>query len=105
MLELAHKRHGKLPWAELFEPAISLAQNGFAASPRLRTLLEREVILKQDSAARKIYYESGGRIVNPEYGKTLRAIAEGGADAFYRGPIAQDIVRAVRSHAKPGGMT
>ncbi|HEV7478549.1 MAG TPA: gamma-glutamyltransferase [Burkholderiales bacterium] len=105
MLELAHQRHGKLPWAELFEPAISLAQNGFAASPRLRTLLEREVVLKQDPAARKIYYEPGGRIVNPEYGKTLRAIAEGGAEAFYRGPIAQDIVRAVRSHAKPGGMT
>jgi gamma-glutamyltranspeptidase/glutathione hydrolase len=105
MLELAHKRHGKLPWAQLFDPAISLSESGFAASPRLRTLLEREIVLRQDPAARKIYYDAGGDIRNPEYGKTLRAIAAGGADAFYRGPIAADIVRAVRSHARPGDMT
>jgi gamma-glutamyltranspeptidase/glutathione hydrolase len=105
MLELAHRRHGKLAWAQLFEPAVLLAERGFTASPRLRTLLDREVILKQDAQARKIYYESGERIVNREYAKTLRAIAEGGANAFYRGPIAADMVRAVRSHARPGEMT
>jgi gamma-glutamyltranspeptidase / glutathione hydrolase len=105
MLELAHRRHGTLSWAELFEPAIALAEKGFAASPRLRTLLKRETVLRQNPEARKIYYESGERIVNPEYAKTLRAIAAGGAQAFYRGPIAADMVRAVRSHARPGEMT
>jgi gamma-glutamyltranspeptidase / glutathione hydrolase len=105
MLELAHKRHGKLPWRELFRPAISLAEGGFTALPRLRTQLEHEVLLKQDPAARRIFYGNGGRIINPEYARTLRAVAEGGADAFYRGPIAADIVRAVRAHPKPGGMT
>ena len=104
MLELAHRRHGKLPWAELFEPAISLAESGFEASPRLRAQLEREVRLKQDPAARHVYYEAGRHIVNPEYARTLRLVAQGGADAFYRGPIAADIARAVRSHARPGGM-
>jgi gamma-glutamyltranspeptidase/glutathione hydrolase len=67
--------------------------------------LERDKFLRLDAEARKIYYDPGGRIVNPEYAKTLRAIAEGGADAFYRGPIAADIVRAVRSHVRPGAMT
>ncbi|HEY2337964.1 MAG TPA: gamma-glutamyltransferase [Burkholderiales bacterium] len=105
MLELAHEQHGKLPWRELFEPAIHLAEVGIAASPRLRMQLERDRFLKQDPAARKIYYDPTGRIVNPEYAATLRAIAEGGADAFYRGPIAAGIVRAVRSHERPGAMT
>lgn len=88
MLELAHKRHGKLPWAELFDPAIALAEQGFAASPRLQMLMERErfqVPLK-----------------NPEYAAALRAIAREGADAFYRGTLTADMVRAVRSHARPG---
>jgi gamma-glutamyltranspeptidase/glutathione hydrolase len=105
MLELAQRRHGKLPWAELFAPAISLAEKGFAASPRLRTLLDRDTFLKRDPQARSLFYSGGDRIVNLEYAATLRAIAEGGADAFYRGPIAADIVRAVRSHARPGAMT
>jgi gamma-glutamyltranspeptidase/glutathione hydrolase len=105
MLELAHKQHGKLPWRELFDPAIVLAEKGFTATPRLRTQLESERFLRQDPKARELYYRPDGRIVNPEYAATLRAIAEGGADAFYRGPIAADIVRAVRSHAKPGAMT
>jgi len=105
MLELAHKQHGKLAWRELFEPAIHLAEIAIAASPRLRAQLERDKFLRLDAEARKIYYDPSGRIVNPQYAKTLRAIAEGGADAFYRGPIAADIVRAVRSHARPGAIT
>jgi gamma-glutamyltranspeptidase/glutathione hydrolase len=90
MLELAHKRHGRLPWAELFEPAIALAEQGFTASPRLRMLMERErfqVALK-----------------NPQYAATLRTIAREGADAFYRGTLTADMVRAVRMHAKPGAI-
>jgi len=105
MLELAHKQHGRLPWRELFEPAIALADAGFTATPRLRTQLARDQFLGRDPEARKIYYDPTGRIVNPEYAATLRAIAEGGADVFYRGPIAADIVRAVRAHARPGAMT
>ena len=91
MLELAHKRHGKLPWAELFDPAIALAEQGFTASPRLRMLMERERFQLS--------------LKNPEYAATLRAIAQGGADAFYRGALTADMVRAVRSHARPGELT
>ena len=97
MLEIAHREHGRLPWAELFAPAIRLAEEGFDVTPRLARVLEREQHLRDDPAARRLFY-SGAKIRNPEYGATLRAIAANGADAFYRGPIAADIARAVRSH-------
>ncbi|MDA0982235.1 MAG: gamma-glutamyltransferase family protein [Proteobacteria bacterium] len=111
MLELAHRRHGRLAWARLFEPAIQLAEQGFPMSPRLHRLLEGERELRKGAAARALYYGAddrpravGTRIVNLDYAATLRAIAVFGADAFYTGTIAQDIVRAVRGHARPGDL-
>jgi len=98
MLELAHARHGRLPWHELFDPAIRIAEQGFEASPKLREALARERFLRSD-----IF--SSPRIVNPEYAETLRVIARGGARMFYEGDIARDIVLAVRTHAKPGDLT
>jgi gamma-glutamyltranspeptidase/glutathione hydrolase len=106
MLELAHRRHGKLAWKDLFQPAIEAADQGFPMPPRLHALLEREQHLRTD-----LYYQDGKakppgtRIVNREYAATLRLIAAGGADAFYVGEIARDVVRAVRSHAKPGDLS
>ena len=107
MLELAHRRHGRLPWAELFRPAIELAEKGFPLSPRLHALLEAEQALRDDPAARAVYYGKalGERIVNPEYAATLRAVAEKGATAFYQGEIPADIVRTVRSNRKAGDLT
>jgi len=111
MLELAHARHGKLPWSELFQPAIAAAEGGFALSPRLQSQLARDTFLPRDAAARSSFYEggkakpAGASIVNRQYAETLRAIANKGVDAFYRGEIARDIVRAVRSNAKPGDLT
>ena len=111
MLEAAHRQHGKLAWASLFEPAIRLAENGFAISPRLHASLAGEKHLVRDSAARAYFYRADGTpkaigtvLRNPELAATLRVIARGGADAFYRGEIAADIVRAVRSHPNPGGL-
>src|SRR5688572_12285768 len=106
MLELAHRHHGKLPWKDLFRPAIDAAEQGFAMPARLHALLEGEQHLRTN-----LYYQDGkakppgARIVNPEYADTLRLIAAGGADAFYVGEIGRDIVRAVRTHAKPGDLT
>ena len=107
MLELAHRRHGRLPWAELFRPAIELAEKGFPLSPRLHALLEAERDLRNDPAARTVYYGKavGERIVNPEYAATLRAVAANGAKAFYEGEIPADVVRAVRTNRKPGDLT
>ncbi len=112
LLELAHARHGRLPWARLFAPAIVLATNGFHMSPRLHRLLERDKFLRQDAAARALYYRDDGsphpagtRLANPAYAATLRTLAAQGADAFYRGPIAEDIVTAVRARPRSGDMT
>ncbi|HEY1287257.1 MAG TPA: gamma-glutamyltransferase [Burkholderiales bacterium] len=111
MLEMAHAKHGKLPWGELFQPAIAAAEGGFALSPRLQRQLDRDTFLPRDVMARSIFYEDGkakpvgASIVNRQYAETLRAIAKQGADAFYRGEIARDIVHAVRSNAKPGDLT
>jgi gamma-glutamyltranspeptidase/glutathione hydrolase len=102
MLELAHRKHGRLPWAELFAPAIRLAEEGFEVSPRLARVLEEEGHLRDDPAARRVFY-SGSKVKDPEYAATLRAIAGQGVDAFYKGAIAADIAAAVRAHG--GDMT
>ncbi|MEW5889420.1 MAG: gamma-glutamyltransferase [Pseudomonadota bacterium] len=112
-LDLAHRRHGRLPWAELFQPAIRLAQEGFAVSPRLATLLAKEKYLQRQKAARRYFHnpdgsplQAGQRLRNPEFAATLRAIAQGGADAFYRGDIARDIVASVAGAPdNPGDLT
>jgi gamma-glutamyltranspeptidase/glutathione hydrolase len=104
-LELAHRQHGKLPWARLFEPAIQLAEQGFAMSPRLHTQLQGDAALKRQPQAAAFFYDATGqawpvghRVTNPALAAVLRTIAAGGAAAFYRGPIAQDLVRRIREH-------
>jgi gamma-glutamyltranspeptidase / glutathione hydrolase len=108
MLELAHRNHGRQAWSELFQSAIVAAEQGFPTSPRLHAQLEHERYLRDDPQARTIFYQADGKpkgfIVNKDYGATLRSIAVRGAEAFYRGEIARDIVRAVRSHARPGDL-
>ncbi|AKJ28633.1 gamma-glutamyltransferase [Caldimonas brevitalea] len=113
MLETAHRQHGKLPWATLFEPAIALAENGFKVSPRLNTLLKTEQHLKKDEGAARYFYKPDGDprdagmvVRNPALAELLRDIAKQGADAFYRGPVARDIVAKVRSHpTNPGSLS
>lgn len=113
LLEGAHKRHGKLPWPRLFETAIRLAEEGFAISPRLNGLLTAEKALQNDARARAYFYTDDGApkpvgtvLKNPAFAATLRLLAEKGADAFYSGPVAEDIVATVTGHAgNPGDMT
>lgn len=113
MLELAHKQHGKLPWATLFGPAIKLAENGFAVSPRLHALLSWDKFLVRDPVAAVYFYDKdkqpwpvGHVLKNPELARTLRDIASGGADAFYKGRIARDIDAKVHAHpSNPGLLT
>jgi gamma-glutamyltranspeptidase/glutathione hydrolase len=110
LLELAHLKHGKLPWARLFEPAIALAENGYPLSRRVHALLLRDQSIAGEAAARDHFLDADGRpkaagtmLRNPELAETLRALQRGGADAFYHGDIARDIVAAVRGHpTNPG---
>jgi gamma-glutamyltranspeptidase/glutathione hydrolase len=110
MLEMAHKQYGKLPWAQLFVPAIQLAEGGFKVSARLGTLLKDEKYLKNDSVAAAYFYKPDGTPVdvgstlrNPALAEVLRQIASKGSNALLSGPVAQAIVSKVQSHpTNPG---
>jgi gamma-glutamyltranspeptidase / glutathione hydrolase len=111
MLALAHERFGKLPWATLIAPSISLAEDGFALSPRVRALLAGDRFLARSAAARALYYDQDGAakpagaiIVNPTLAATLRIIAAEGAGAFYQGAIAHDIAEAAQGASPPGDL-
>jgi len=111
-LELAHRQQGRLPWPSLFQPAIELAERGFPVSPRLHALIAENRALARQDAAAAYFFDDGGRpwpvghvLKNPQFAKVLRRVAEQGADAFYTGRIARDIVAAVRAHETPGDMT
>ncbi len=113
MLELAHRRHGRLAWSELFAPAIALADDGFRVSPRLAMLIAGDRQLKADPRASAYFHDADGRplaagtlLRNPAYAATLRTLAREGADALYRGAIADDVVATVRRHpTHPGDLT
>lgn len=103
-LELAHRAHGRLAWARLFEPAIGLAERGFAVSPRLHALLAAQGLDYFNGEARALYFEDNGSprpvgawLKVPAYATTLRSVAEGGAKAFQGGAIANAIVRALQA--------
>lgn len=111
MLASAHRRHGRLPWRQLFQPAITLAETGFAISPRLAGQIAQDPLLAHDPAARRYFFDTQGhpwpaghRLHNPEYAAVLKDIARRGPRAFYQGAVAAAIVRSVRSTAMPGAM-
>jgi gamma-glutamyltranspeptidase/glutathione hydrolase len=112
LMETIHRRAGKLPWAELLQPAIRLAEQGFKVSPRLARLIaeDAERLGGQETAGDYFFDRSGepladgATLKNPAYARTLGRIAEGGANAFYDGPIAEAIVETVRGHYENPGL-
>lgn len=110
LLEELHRRWGRTTWPTLLAPAIGLAENGFEVSPRLAGMIEDDVekLRRFDSTA--AYFlpdgaplQAGATLKNPAYADTLRQMAEKGAEAFYTGPIAADIVRTVTgAEGNPG---
>lgn len=110
MLEQAHRLHGRLPWARLFEPAIALAESGFSMSPRLHALLVSDSDLKSDPVAAAYFHDASGHpwpvghvLRNPELAAVLRLVAAQGAKALSQGEVAQAIVDKVRKHpTNPG---
>ncbi|KVN12489.1 gamma-glutamyltransferase [Burkholderia stagnalis] len=111
MLDAAHRAHGRLPWRRLFQPAIRLAEHGFTISPRLATLIANDRYLMKDPAARAYFYNPDGTpkpagtiLKNPPLAAVLRQVADHGANAFYSGAIARDIVAKVRRHPTNPGL-
>lgn len=113
MLKQVHEKQGKLPWAKLFEPAIRLAENGFVVGPRLsKSLADHKDMFAADPQARAIYLDAAGKpwqqghvLTNPEYARTLRAIASDGPQALTQGAIADSIVAAAQRQPRAGTLT
>jgi gamma-glutamyltranspeptidase/glutathione hydrolase len=112
MLDLAYKEHGKLPWKDLFQPAIKLATDGFPVSGRMAAAIEgSRTSLLADAEAASTYFNAdrtsktlGTTLTIPAYAATLTTIADNGADAFYTGSLAQGIVDKINitAHAQTG---
>jgi gamma-glutamyltranspeptidase / glutathione hydrolase len=110
MLELAHRRHGRLAWSRLFKPAIDLAEQGFPVSPRLHAQIAGNRDLYAQLSARDYFYPTGAAapvgyvLKNPQLAEVLRRVASQGVDVFYQGEIAQAIVDAVHAHTQSGDL-
>lgn len=108
-LELAHRRYGSLPWHRLVEPAVALADDGIVVTENLAAWLEwardglaanpssAAIFLRDDGAPLR----SGDLLVQADLADTLRAVAYGGADAFYEGPVAKTFVAALQDGGSP----
>lgn len=114
----AHREHGRLEWAALFEPAIKLADEGFRVSPRLSGMIARTSALLRHPSTRDYFFlkpgtggdaprplPAGHMLRNPVYADTLRAIARHGPDGFYKGPVAEAIVETASAHINRGLIT
>ncbi len=113
MLELAHREHGRLPWADLFAPAIELAERGFEVSPRLLGLLNGFKRFARGDDFRNYFFDASGEprpvgylLKNPEFAAALRVLAAGGGEPPHTGALAAAIAAEVRdNNVRPGRMT
>ncbi|KAF4446305.1 gamma-glutamyltransferase [Fusarium austroafricanum] len=108
-LHYLHQRYGTLPWASLIEPSIKLAHEGFKLGEYLNDVLQHipspDFLTKepwaQDFAPGGTLVSLGNVVKRRMLAKTLRVIAKKGPDGFYRGPVAQGMVREIQ---KQGGV-
>jgi gamma-glutamyltranspeptidase / glutathione hydrolase len=101
-MALAHERYGKLPWKILVMPAVKLAEEGYIVDAALAASLNsvlKNAATKPYTEMQRVYtppngseWQAGDRMIQPDLARTMRHIAEGGPDAFYEGPIAEQIV-------------
>ena len=110
----AHAEHGTLPWAQLFEPAIALARDGFRVNPRLnKSLSDSADTGARSDQGKALYYDAAGApvaigstLTNPALARTLEKIAQAGPDAFYDGDLAERIAKTVADDTpRSGAMT
>ncbi len=114
LMGVLHHRYGQLAWQQLLEPSIQQAEQGFLVSDRLASAIEDDQARLTRYPDTRAYFfdtqgtplKAGSRLKNPAYAETLRLIADQGADAFYAGKIAQDIVNSVQNaEGNPGRLS
>ncbi|MGB0748512.1 MAG: gamma-glutamyltransferase [Magnetospiraceae bacterium] len=114
LLEEIHQRHGKLAWSRLFAPTIALAEKGFPISARLAESIAaaQDRKLNLFPATKAYFFEADGSpkaagtiLRNPAFAATLKTLAAEGSAPFYKGPIARDLVAAVKTYVNPGLLT
>ena len=114
LYKLAHDAHGRLPWADVFQPAIRLANEGFVVTEKMANflpMLRPMSILDEFPGSAEYFYpdgeplQAGDFLRNPEYAQTLTRIAEEGPQAFYSGEIAEAIAAAAQAEPNPGALT
>ncbi|XP_037337263.2 gamma-glutamyltransferase 5a [Pungitius pungitius] len=100
--ETAHNLYGKLPWADLFQPTIQLAREGFPI-PQIQGRYISYVATNETKALRDLYTDKNGNIMKTgdivkfeKLADTLELIAHQGAEAFYTGSIAEDLIRDIQ---------
>ena len=111
LMEALHERHGKLPWADLFQPATRLARDGFAVSPRLANMLGRYAARLNGTDVATVFLPgsepvaAGTILKQPRLAETFAMIAAHGANAFYTGPLAERIIAATHRIPRPGTLS
>lgn len=114
LYEVSHRQHGRLPLPQVLGHAIDLARSGFVVSPRLAGFLPRMARmgrLKVNPATAAYFYPEGVPLAagsvrtNPPYAATLSAVARDGAESFYTGKLAAEIVAAVQAEPNPGTLS
>ncbi len=104
----AIERHGTLDWKDIIAPAIKIAEQGFPVRPAMSTFWNEKMAfglvgckerLASTPSGREIYFKEDGSILepgdiltNPDMARTLKRVSEGGADIFYHGEIADEII-------------
>lgn len=100
MIHEAHEEHGTQPWADLFQPAIDMAENGIPMPRRLQRQIENDWSLRLLDDTDDYFVEQweaeDPHLRNPKLAATLREIAQQGPSVFYEGHIAEDIVDAAQ---------
>ena len=97
---LAHQRFGTLPWSQLLRPAVALARDGFRIDRNLAELMNTYLAAEpKHPEFQRVFGKPGGglwaagdRLRQPDLARTLQLLADQGPDAFYQGPIADEIL-------------
>jgi gamma-glutamyltranspeptidase / glutathione hydrolase len=112
LIEEMHRRFGTLPLADLASRAVELARGGFEISPRLADSIKASDRIPDDPTAKAYFFNDDGTpksagtlLRNEDYARSVMALVDhGNADAFYSGPMRDDIIATVKRDPRPGDL-